>query len=99
MKVRFQADNDLRSSIRNGVIRREPAIDFQSARTLQLDGVEDTTVLRLAAQQGRILVSHDRNTLPAHFHRFLAEGNRSPGPMLVSQDARLAVVIDSLVLI
>ena len=31
MKPRFQADNDLRSAIRTGVLRREPAIDFQSA--------------------------------------------------------------------
>ena len=31
MKPRFQADNDLRNSIRTAVLRREPSIDFQSA--------------------------------------------------------------------
>jgi len=29
VKPRFQADNDLRSSIRTGVLRHEPSIDFQ----------------------------------------------------------------------
>ena len=87
MKARFQADNDLRSSIRTGVVRREPAIDFQSAQRAQLDGVPDYEVLRRAAEQGRILVSHDENSMPGHFADFLATGNRSPGVLMAPQEA------------
>jgi hypothetical protein len=39
VKPRFQADNDLRSSIRTGVLRHEPSIDFQSALAARLDGI------------------------------------------------------------
>jgi hypothetical protein len=99
VKARFQADNDLRSSIRTGVVRREPAIDFQSAHRAQLDGVPDDEVLRLAAGQGRILVSHDQNSMPGHFGDFLAAGNRSPGVFLAPQDAGTGPVIESIVLL
>jgi hypothetical protein len=63
VRPRFQADNDLRSAIRTGVIRREPSIDFQSARSARLDGLPDLEVLRLAAHEGRILISHDDGLL------------------------------------
>jgi len=66
VKPRFQADNDLRSSIRKGVLRQESSVDFQSARRANLDGVPDLEVLLLAAEQGRILVSHDENSMPGH---------------------------------
>lgn len=99
MRPRFQADNDLRSSIRAGVLRREPSVDFQSARTAGLDGVADLEILSLAAGENRIVVSHDENTMPAHFYRFLEIGNHSPGVLLVPQGALVGRVIESIVLI
>jgi len=99
VKPRFQADNDLRGSIRSGVLRREPSIDFQSALAAQLDGVPDPEILKLAAVQGRIVVSHDENSMPAHFYDFLKSGNHSPGVLIVPQGAPVGPVIESLVLI
>ena len=99
MKVRFQADNDLRESIRIGVIRREPAIDFRSARVAGLDRAGDPDVLRLAADGGRVLVSHDENSMPFHFRQFVAAGNESPGLLMAPQDAPIGLVIESIVLI
>jgi len=58
MKVRYQADNDLRKSILRGTVRREPRIDFRSAQSARLDDVPDPEVLALAAREGRILISH-----------------------------------------
>ena len=98
MKPRFQADKDLRSAILRGTIRREPSIDFQSALDLELDGVPDPEVLRLCSEQGRILVSHDENSMPGHFREFLQVGNSSPGVVLVAQWTPIAAVIESLVL-
>ena len=68
MKIRFQADNDLDHRIVVATRRLEAAIDFQTASALGLQGcVPDDRVLALAAEQGRILVSHGRRTMPAHF--------------------------------
>jgi hypothetical protein len=99
VKPRFQADNDLRSSIRTGVLRREPSIDFQSALAARLDGIPDPEVLRLAMVQNRILISHDENSMPGHFSDFLKGGNRSPGVLIVPQGAPVGRVIESILLI
>jgi hypothetical protein len=78
----------------------EPSIDFQTAQTARFDHLDDLVVLRRAADEGRILVTHDKRTMPEHFAAFLAEGNQSRGVLLViPQDAALRAVAESLVLI
>jgi len=99
VKPRFQADNDLRGSIRTGVLRREPSIDFQSALAISLDNVSDPEVLRVATAQGRLLISHDENSMPGHFRDYLARGNSSPGVLMVPQGAPVGAVIESILLI
>ncbi len=98
MKVRYQADADFNEDIIRGVRRRAPEIDFQTAHEAQLENLADPQVLALAAQSGRILVTHDRRTMPAHFGRFI-EAQPSPGLFIVSQRADLLLVIEELVLI
>ena len=57
MSIRSQADNDLNGLIVTATLRREPAIDFRTARAAGLDRVDDRAVLGLAAESGRILVT------------------------------------------
>lgn len=100
MSVRFQADNDLKSLIVTATLRREPAIDFQTAQKASLDSRNDKVVLHYAAESGRILVTHDKRSMPRHLAQFIAEGNRSPGVLVViPQDAPLARVVETLILI
>ncbi len=53
--------------MRAGVVRQEPKVDFQNAFNAGLEGVKDSEVLAIAARQGRVLVSHDRKTMPSEF--------------------------------
>lgn len=95
MKPRFQADADLNQIIVKAVLRLEPSIDFQTAHVA---GLDDPDVLKLAAQQGRILVSHDRKTMPKHFGQFIVSEN-SPGILIVSQKLPISQVAEDLFLI
>jgi hypothetical protein len=100
VSIRYQADNDLNRRIVAATFRKEPSIDFKTAQSAELDSLDDATVLRRAASEGRILVSHDKRTMPRHFASFLNEGNDSPGVLLViPQDASLRSVVETLVLI
>ena len=74
-------------------------MDFLSANEAQLEGVRDPDVLALAGEQDRILVTHDRQTMPHHFGAFLMSGRSSPGLFVVSQHAPIGEVIEALVLI
>lgn len=67
MTIRFQADADFNQDIVEGVLQKEPRIDFQTANQLDLEGRSDDEVLAIAAQARRLLVSHDRRTMPMHF--------------------------------
>jgi hypothetical protein len=98
VKVRFQADNDLRKAIVRGVVRSEPRIEFYSAQAARLDGVPDPEVLALSADTGRILVSHDLQTIPRHFQQFTRD-RRSPGVLLVRQDLPVGKAVEALLLI
>jgi hypothetical protein len=81
-------------------LRRERRIDFQTAQAARLDNLDDEAVLRLAAAQSRILVSHDKRTMPAALASFVASGGTSPGVILViPQSASIAEVIETLTLI
>ena len=99
MRPRFQADADLHADIVTGVLRREPTIDFQTAQERLGEAMTDTEVLALSAAEGRVLVSHDVNTLPKHFGHFVADGQDSPGVFLIPQSLPLSRAIDELVLI
>jgi hypothetical protein len=97
--IRFLADADLNEGIIGGCLRREPTMDFLSANEAKLQGLADPDVLRIAAEQGRILVSHDFKTMPRHFGHFLQTHGSSPGVLLVKQSVQIGPVIDELVLI
>lgn len=55
-------------------------------------------MLELAAQQGRILVTHDRKTMPTYFAEFIAS-NQSAGVLIVSKKLAIEIVVNELVLI
>ena len=98
MKPTFQADADLNEDIVSAVLRREPSIDFQTANAAKLRDYPDPKVLAVAASEGRILVSHDRKTMPRHFGEFILK-EQSPGLLIVSQDLPIAEAAEELILI
>jgi hypothetical protein len=95
MKIRYQADNDFNYLILEGVKRRGVAIDFQSARGLNLHGVSDLEVLSRAANEGRILVTHDWHTMTEHFFEFV-RGSYSPGVFVIAQKVPVGIAVEAL---
>jgi hypothetical protein len=99
VKVRFLADADLNKAIISGVLRREPAIDFLTAHAAGLRKIKDLEVLALAAEQRRVLVSHDVGTMPAQFREFRDAGKHSTGVFLIAQSLDIGTAIEELLLI
>jgi hypothetical protein len=98
MKVRFQADADFNEDIVAGLVRREPHVDFKTASEAQVRGLFDPDVLVVAAQEARILVTHDRRTMPRHFSDFIVKSH-SPGVMIIAQKVPIRIAIEELLLI
>src|SRR5205085_7931106 len=98
MQIRFQADADLREVIIKALLRQEPTIDITSAHQANLIGLNDNQVLAVAADEGRVLVTHDRKTMPYHFAEFINE-RTSPGVIVVPQDLAVASAVEELLLV
>jgi predicted nuclease of predicted toxin-antitoxin system len=97
--IRFLADADLNAKIVSGCLHREPAMDFLAANKARLARVPDPEVLAMAAAQDRIVVTHDRHTMPRHFGQFMLDRGSSPGVFVVGQDVPIAEVIEELLLV
>jgi predicted nuclease of predicted toxin-antitoxin system len=98
MKIRFQADADLNQIILLATVRREPAIDFQTALAAGLANLSDPEVLTIAAREGRLLVTHDQQTMPRHFAGFIT-AEVSPGLLIIPQHLSVAAAVEDLLLI
>jgi len=83
--VRFLADEDLKASIIQGLRVREPAVDVLDVKRSELRGTKDPALLELAAEQGRVLITHDRSTMTWYFCERLAAGKSSPGLFVVPE--------------
>jgi len=98
MKIRFQADADLNQKIVSATIRLQADVDFRTATAAGLEGIDDLGVLEIAASDSRVLVTHDKSTMPTHFAEFVAR-KQSPGVLLARRGVKLSKVAEELVLI
>ena len=100
MTIRFLADEDVRADIVRGLRSREPAIDILDVKIGGLRGATDPALLELAAEQDRIVVTHDRNTMTRHYYERLAAGKSGPGLFIVPTEPSAAGrVVESLLLV
>lgn len=89
MTVRFLADEDLAAGIIQGLRSREAAVDILDVKNADLRRIGDPALLELAAQQDRIPITHDRNTMTRHFRERLRDGKPSPGILVLSHQPNL----------
>lgn len=98
MKLRLLADADLHPAIVSGISARNPGIDFTVSRFVLPEGTPDPEVLAFAADDRRVLVSHDINTMPGHSREF-TRARVSPGLILVPQRLGIGAAIEELLLV
>jgi trehalose-6-phosphate synthase len=63
-----------------------------------LKGIKDPEVLAIAAQDCRLLVTHDRKTMPTEFGQFISSQNSS-GVLILSQNLPISEAIDAIILV
>jgi hypothetical protein len=77
--LRLAAGEHFNNNIVRGVLRRRPGADSVRVQDAGLSGADDPTVLEWAAEQGRVVVSHDVSTLRKHAYERVAARLRMPG--------------------
>lgn len=61
--IKLLVDENFDNTIVRGLFRRNPALDMVRVQDVGLSGVDDPTILEWAAQEGRVLLTHDVATI------------------------------------
>lgn len=97
--LRWVADENLTERLVLAWLRRVGDLDIVRVRDAGRTGCDDAELLAWAADQGRIVVTHDARTMPAAAYARVGTGQTMPGLFIVPADAAPQAVLEDLVLI
>jgi hypothetical protein len=97
--LRLLADENFNRDILRGLLRKLPAADILLAQHTPMRGQPDPDLLQWAADNNRILLTHDLATIPAHAYARLSHNLPMPGVFLLDQRHPVGVAIDDLLLL
>jgi glutathione synthase/RimK-type ligase-like ATP-grasp enzyme len=97
--LRLLADENFNGDIVRGLLLRRRDLNLVRAQDVALEHVEDSAILAWAAENGRVVLTHDRATMP-HFASLRMAARLPMGGLFVVND-RMPVrqAIDDLLLI
>jgi hypothetical protein len=95
----FLTDENFNRDIVRGLSLRIPPLDIVYAQDVGLTGVDDPHVLAWASQNNRILLIHDRATIPFYAYQHLAAGEKMPGVFVLPGRFPVGMAIDQLVML
>jgi len=82
--LRLLADENFSGDIVRGIFLELPKADIIRVQDVGLAGCSDPEILAWAASNDRILLTHDRATMPDHAYARLADGNSMPGVFILN---------------
>ena len=99
MPIRLLADEDFDNDIVRGAVRRIPKTDIVRVQDVGLSGKDDPVVLAWAAEQSRVVLTHDVSTMKTHAFARIAAGLRMPGLFAITQSIPVGRAIDEVILL
>src|SRR2546426_10511254 len=83
--LRLLADENFNGDIVRALLLRQPDLDIVRVQDVGLAGVDDPDILAWAAANDRIILTHDRATLPDYaYERLAALGEDMPGVFILN---------------
>jgi hypothetical protein len=97
--LQLVADENFNNDIVRGLLRRRPELDIVRLQDIGLSGADDPTVLEWAAQQGRVLLTHDVSTITKYAYARVRVGQPMPGVFEVSRNVPVGRAIEDILLL
>jgi hypothetical protein len=97
--LQLVADENFNNNIVRGLLRRKANLDIVRIQDVGLSGVDDPTILEWAAQQDRVLLTHDVSTITRYAYERLETGQAMPGIFEVRRTAPIGPVIEDILLL
>lgn len=96
---RLAADENFNNDVLRGLRRRRLDIDVARVQDVGLSGAPDPEILRWAAREIRLLLTHDLATMTDHAYRLVADGEAMAGVLQVPRALPISRVLDDLQLV
>jgi predicted nuclease of predicted toxin-antitoxin system len=96
--LRLAADENFDNDILKELLRQRPELDIIRVQDAGHSGANDPTVLEWASQQERILLTHDKRTMPKFAYDRLREGLPMPGVLLVSREPSIGDIVEDILI-
>ena len=95
----FLSDENFNNDIVRGLLLRHPELDSVRLQDVGLEEADDPTILAWAAENNRILLTHDRATMPDFAYARLIAGQPMSGVFVLNDRLSVKQAIDELLLI
>jgi predicted nuclease of predicted toxin-antitoxin system len=96
--IKLVSDENFDGDVLRGLLRRLPDLDVARVQDVGLAQTPDPTILAWAASEQRILLTHDRDTVPGFAYYRVRAGEPMAGVFLVSDHMPKGLAIDQLLL-
>lgn len=96
--LRLLSDENFNGDIVRGLLLRLPELDLVRIQDVGLKGKDDFIILSWAAENNRILLTHDRATVPDFAYFRITAGEAMPGVFVLNDRIPVRQAIDELLL-
>jgi predicted nuclease of predicted toxin-antitoxin system len=96
--LRLLADENFNDDIVRGLLLRQPDLDIVRLQDAGLAGAEDPDVLAWAAQNHRIVLTHDRATISDYAYERMAAGEEMAGVFILNDRFPVGRAIEEILL-
>ena len=97
--LRFLVDENFNGDILRGLLRRRPDMELVRVQDVGLSQADDPVILEWAAVHHRILLTHDRATVPDYAYQRVTAEQPMPGVFVVNDRLSLRQAIDEILLL
>jgi predicted nuclease of predicted toxin-antitoxin system len=93
------SDENFNGDIVRGLLLRHPTLDLYRVQDVGLEEAEDPMILAWAATNNRIVLTHDRATMPDFAYARVIAGKPMPGVFVVPDRLAVRQAIEELLLL
>lgn len=97
--LKLAADENFNNDIVAGLRRRRPELDLVTVQEAGLRAAPDEEVLEWAANEGRILLTHDVATMTRYAYDRVRAGQRMPGVFEINNSTPYDVIIQDILIL
>lgn len=92
-------DQNFNHRILHGLVERIPDLNFVTTQILNKEKEADAKLLKLALEQNRVIVTHDKKTFPKYAYAEIMKGESISGVLVVPKDLAIGEAIAELEII